>query len=254
MKLGHMYRYCTAVGCRHKAIVHYFGQELSRDRCGACDFCLGELQGIAEALVTAQKILSSIVRQGERFGAEYTAAVLTGSREDRILANLHDRLSTYGLLAQHPRPVVREWIEQLADQECVERVGEYSVLRLTEKGRRVLKGLDTPVLTEPVRKKAVQKHAAAEDSWEGVDRGLFEVLRGVRRKLAQDRLLPAYIVFSDAALRDMARKRPLTPAAFLGVTGVGQAKLSRYGPAMLEAIRDYCRTARVTSAGSQGEK
>ncbi len=241
-KLGRIYRYCSGVACRHRAISEYFGQDLSRNNCAACDVCLGEIEGVPGALVVAQKILSSVVRQGERFGADYTAGVLTGSREDRILANRHDQLSTYDILDGHSKSAVRDWIEQLVEQECVERVGEFGVLKLTEKGRRVLKGTETPLLLEPAKKKKAepQKPPLAADSWEGVDRGLFEALRKARRELAAERGLPAYIVFGDAALRDMARKRPTTPAAFLGVHGVGEKKLEQYGSRMLDAIRQFC--------------
>ena len=239
-KLSQMYRYCGGVACRHRAIVSYFGQGLDQDNCRACDICLGEVEGVSDSLVVAQKILSSVVRQGERFGADYTAGVLTGSREDRILANKHDKLSTYDILAGNTKPAVREWIEQLVEQECLERFGEYGVLRLTEKGRRVLKGKEAPLLLEPAKKKAAPKLPAPKDSWEGVDRGLFEALRKLRRELAAERALPAYIVFGDAALRDMARKRPSTPAAFLRVSGVGERKLDQYGDGMLRAIREYC--------------
>ncbi len=239
-KLGQMYRYCTGVACRHKALVGYFGQELDRDDCHACDLCLGEIEGVPEALVVAQKILSSVIRQRERFGADYTAGVLIGSREDRILANHHDELSTYGLLAHETRSAVRDWIEQLVEQECLERVGDYGVLKLTDKGRLVLKGMERPLLLEPARKKSAPKPAPVKDSWEGVDRGLFEELRDLRRRVARERALPAYIVFGDAALRDMARKRPTTPLAFLTVTGVGEKKLEQYGEVMLAAIKRYC--------------
>ncbi|MBZ5499201.1 MAG: DNA helicase RecQ [Acidobacteriia bacterium] len=239
-KLGQMYRYCSGVSCRHKAIINYFGQDLDQQGCQACDICLGEIEGVPDALVVAQKILSSVLRQGERFGADYTAGVLTGSREDRIVANHHDELSTYGLLSKESKSAVRDWIEQLVEQECVERVGEYGVLKLTDKGRRVLKGKEQPLLLEPAKKKPTPKPAPAKDSWEGVDRGLFDELRLLRRKLAQERAMPAYIVFGDAALRDMARKRPSTSAAFLRVSGVGEKKLEQYGEAMLSAIRHYC--------------
>ena len=239
-KLNQIYRYCSGVACRHKALVNYFGQELDHECCRACDICLGDVAGVDDALVVAQKILSSVVRQGERFGADYTAGVLIGSREERILANRHDQLSTYGLLAQATRSSVRDWIEQLAEQECIVRVGEYGVLKLTDKGRRVLKGNESPLLLEPVKKKAVPKPAVVRDSWEGVDEGLFENLREVRRRLARSKSLPAYIVFGDAALRDMARKRPTTRAAFLRVSGVGEKKLQQYGEEMLNAIRSYC--------------
>ena len=160
-KLGHMYRYCSGVACRHRAILGYFGQHLDKENCRACDICFGEIEGVPDALVVAQKIVSSIIRQGERFGAEYTAGVLIGSREDRILANKHDMLTTYGLLKESTRLAVRDWIEQLAEQEFIERTGEYGVLKLTEKGRRLLKGLEQPLLLEAAKKKAVHKPSVA---------------------------------------------------------------------------------------------
>jgi ATP-dependent DNA helicase RecQ len=239
-KLSQIYRYCAGVSCRHRALVNYFGQQLESQNCGACDVCLGEIEGVGDALVVGQKILSCILRQGERFGADYTAGVLTGSREDRIISNRHEQLSTYGILADQNRPAVRDWIEQLVDQGYAERVGEYGVLRVTEKGWRVLKGQEEPLLLEPARKKKVlAKPRAFEDSWEGVDEELFAELRKIRRKLATERGLPAYIVFGDAALRDMARRRPATPAEFLRVNGVGETKLAQYGQTMLDAIRQH---------------
>jgi ATP-dependent DNA helicase RecQ len=239
-KLGQMYRYCGGVACRHRALVGYFGQDLGAANCHACDICLGEVEGVPDAQEVAQKILSSVLRQGERFGADYTAGVLIGSREDRVLSNHHDQLSTYGILGEETRSAVRDWIEQLIEQECLDRVGEYGVLKLTAKGRLTLKGQERPLLLEPAKKKAAPKPAAMKDSWEGVDPGLFEELRQLRRNLAQQRGLPAYVVFGDASLRDMARKRPSTAAGFLRVNGVGETKLQQYAEVMLDAIRRYC--------------
>jgi ATP-dependent DNA helicase RecQ len=240
-KLSQIYRYCGGVACRHRAVVNYFGQDLEGDKCRACDVCLGEIEGLSGALVVAQKILSSVFRQGERFGADYTAGVLTGSREDRILANHHDNLSTYGLLKAESKPVVRDWIEQLVEQECVERVGEFGVLKLTDKGRRVLKGEEQPLLLEPAKKKkTAAKPAMFEETWDGVDRGLFDELRNLRRQLAQQRSVPAYIVFGDAVLRELARRRPSTPAALLRISGVGAKKLEDYGEPVLRTIDQYC--------------
>jgi ATP-dependent DNA helicase RecQ len=239
-KLGQMYRYCSGVACRHRTILAYFGQSLGKENCEACDICLGDVEGVPDALVVAQKILSSVIRQGERFGADYTAGVLVGSREDRVLANRHDQLSTYGLLKDATRSIVRDWIEQLAEQECIARVGEYGVLKVTDKGRRVLKGIDQPLLLEAPKKKAAPKPVIEKDSWAGVDRELFEELRSLRRKLAQKKAVPAYIVFSDATLRDLARKRPQTPEAMLRVSGIGLKKLDQYGEQVLFEIRRYC--------------
>jgi ATP-dependent DNA helicase RecQ len=238
-KLGQMYRYCSGVSCRHRAILRYFGQNPDRENCGACDICLSEVEGVPNALVVAQKILSGIIRQGERFGADYTAGVLIGSRESRILANKHDRLSTYGLLPDSTRSAVRDWIEQLVDQGCIERVGEYGVLKLTEKGRCMLKGHGQPLLLETAKKKPAPESFAPKDSWESVDRELFEKLRELRRKLARDRGVPAYIIFGDVTLRDLARKIPSTPNELLDISGIGMKKLEQYGERILEITQKY---------------
>ena len=238
-KLGKVYGYCSSVSCRHRALLEYFGQEFPAETCRACDICLGEVEGVDGAQIIAQKILSGVVRQKERFGADYTAGVLVGSREDRIIANRHDQLSTYGILKDATRPVVRDWIEQLADQECIVRVGDYGVLKLTAKGARVLRGEETPLLLESRKKKAQPKKPAIEDdSWAGVDRKLFERLRKMRFELARQNNVPAYIIFGDVTLRDLARKRPKTPEELLSVSGIGLKKLDQYGEKILEIIRE----------------
>lgn len=193
-----------------------------------------------ESMEIAQKILSCVIRLRERFGADYTAAVLTGSRDQRILSRDHDKLSTYGLLADFTKNATRGWIEQLAGQGALEREGEYNVLRVTEKGWRVLRGEEKPTLLSPA-KKPIAASKSAVDAWEGVDHGLFEALRGLRRDLASRKNLPAYIVFGDAALRDMARRRPATLEAFLQIRGVGRVKAEQYAPLFLGTIREYSR-------------
>ena len=243
-KLSDMYQYCTGVTCRHRAILNYFGQDLDKSSCGACDVCLGELDCMEDPLETAQKILSCIMHLKERFGAAYTASVLTGSREQRIIDNGHDELSTYGLLSDYSVRAVRDWIEQLVGQGCIRKAGEFNVLKVTEKGQCVLKGAETPHLLKPPKKPAKaaepRKMSKAERvSWERVDRALFEELRTLRRRIADKKHVAAYVVFGDAALRDMARKVPSTPEEFREVSGVGEVKCKRYGPAFLAAIEAY---------------
>jgi len=126
-KLNQIYSYCTGVTCRHRAILNYFGQESGKDSCDACDVCLGQMDVMEDSLVTAQKILSCVVRLNERFGSDYTASVLTGSREQRILENGHDTLSTYSLLSDFKKRIVRDWINQLIGQNCIQKVGEYNM-------------------------------------------------------------------------------------------------------------------------------
>jgi ATP-dependent DNA helicase RecQ len=240
IKLNKMYSFCTGGVCRHKAVLRYFGQTLEKNNCGACDICLGELDCMKDALVTAQKILSCIIRLEQRFGGAYTAAVLTGSNDKRILENRHDTLSTYGLLSDYSQHTVHDWIEQLEGQECIEKVGDYNVLNVTEKGWRVLKGNETPRLLKSAEKPA-KVSKVVEDSWEGVDRGLFEALRKLRMTIARKKGVPAFVVFGDAVLRDMARRRPSNYMNLLDVKGIGEKKRRQYGELVLGVIKDYCR-------------
>jgi len=231
--------YCLGVGCRHRALVEYFGQPFPSDDCRACDVCLGDVELIDDALVTSQKILSCVVRLNETYGGDYTAQVLAGSREQRIVANGHDRLSTWGLLKDHDRRRVRDWIEQLVGQGFLAKTGEYDTLRVTADGRDVLRGAVTPKLLKPAAGKPRREAKTARESWQGVDKGLFEELRKLRRKLAEERGLPPFVVFSDATLRDLARRRPSTFEGLLDVHGIGDKKRAEYGGDFLAAVTDY---------------
>jgi len=239
--LSAILNFCSGVQCRHRAIVEYFGQQLQAATCDACDVCLGQLDLVPEALTVGQKILSCVMRLQQRFGGDYTAKVLSGSKEQRILQLGHDRLSTWGLLADENLRTIRDWIEQLVSQEFLVKVGEYNQLQVTPKGWRVLRGEVTPRLLRPARPAKAAKPAAAEDSWEGVDRGLFDELRRLRHERAAAQHMPAYIVFGDASLRDMARRRPSTLAGFRQINGVGDKKLADYGQAFVERIVAYCQ-------------
>ncbi len=242
-KIGHMYNYCTTGLCRHRILLEYFGQRLDKDNCGACDVCLGEVDFVKEAHVVAQKILSCVLRLEQRYGSQYTAQVLTGSRDQRILECRHDELSTYGLLQDCQQAQVQNWTEQLIGQGHLEKGGEYNTLSVTTSGWQVLRGEIEPRLVQPMLKSKPAKRVAqvGQDQWQGVDRGLFESLREKRAEIAQEKRVPAFVVFGDAALRDMARKRPSTREGFLEVKGVGQAKAKQYGSIMIEAITTYCR-------------
>ncbi|TWT96872.1 ATP-dependent DNA helicase RecQ [Botrimarina colliarenosi] len=236
--------YAGGVTCRHAALVEHFGQALGSDDCGACDVCLSELDLVDEPLVLAQKIISCVARLEQRFGADYTCKVLAGSSEERIIASGHDRLSTYGLLKDCRTSDIRGWVEQLVAQGFLVKAGEYGVLHLTPKGLALLKGEGNPRLlkTAPKSGKSSAGGGSRRDaeSWEGVDRTLFETLRGLRSQIAGELSVPAYVVFGDASLRDMARRRPSTLEAFGHTHGVGQKKLREYGEAFLNAITGYC--------------
>ncbi|MCC7476650.1 MAG: DNA helicase RecQ [Pirellulales bacterium] len=240
--LDKMNAYASSTTCRHKALVEHFGQSWNRGPCGACDVCLGNLDLVENALVIGQKILSCVLRVQERFGADYVALVLIGSEDERIRAAGHNQLSTWGLLRDFRRQDVRQWIEQLVGQAFLCKEGEYHTLRVTDSGRQLLRGERTPTLLQPAKKDRPRPSAAFLDSWDAVDRELFDSLRELRRKIADERGVPAYIIFSDATLRDLARRRPSTPNSMLNVRGIGQKKLADVGATFLAHIANHCRT------------
>jgi len=239
-KLNDMYAFCTSATCRHETIVRYFGQTLKKDNCSACDVCLGDMETIDDALIVAQKILSCVARLEQRFGSQYTAQVLTGSKDKRILENRHEKLSTYALLSDFKTKEIQNWIEQLVGQGYLEKYGEYNQLRVTEKGRAVLKGEKTPRLLKPAEKKTDYKPQSAAESWEGVDAGLFEGLRSFRKREAAEKGVPPFVIFGDATLRELAKIRPSTPQGLMEVKGVGSKKRQQYGRAVLTIIKKYC--------------
>ncbi len=237
-KLGEMYGLCQSGQCRHRTLVRYFGQEYRPGPCGACDVCLGEVETISDSLVVAQKVLSCVVRVGERFGADHVADVLRGAGTDRILSAKHNRLSTYGLLKEYPKTVLREWIEQLLGQGFLARAeGAYPTLRVTDSGRGLLRGQGAVSLTRPLIRPSRKTTPAPVAP--GEDPGLFEVLRTLRREIAQERGVPPYLIFNDATLREMARLRPVTDEALLRVKGVGERKQLDFGPRFLQLLRAY---------------
>ncbi len=255
ISLNRIDAYCSAVTCRHRALVEHFGQTYEGTNCAACDACLDELEQVADPLILAQKILSCVVRVGERFGAQYVAQVLCGSQEARILENGHDQLSTYKLLAEHKVTTIRDWIEQLVGQGCLVKAGEYRTVALTPFGRQVLKGVETPRLLQPAKKKAssttTSSKAAANEL--PFDAGLFEALRQLRRQLAVERQIAPFMVFGDVTLRDLARRRPTTDEAFHAVHGVGDRKAAEYGEVFQSAIREYCTSNQLEMNVEPGE-
>jgi len=235
-------RFCKSTQCRHKSLVEHFGQDFESIDCEACDICLNQAEQVDDPLILGQKILSCVMRLEQMYGADYTSQVLVGSQDQRILSKGHDRLSTYSLLESHPKNVVRDWIDQLLGQSCLVKYGEYNQLQVTDLGWQVLRGEHTPTLLKPPSKKSSRHEQRKLDpgSWDGVDRELFESLRELRRELATEQGVPAYIVFGDATLRDLARRRPTTTENILAVHGVGQKKCDDYGEPFLKRIAAYC--------------
>ncbi|MBL4885247.1 MAG: DNA helicase RecQ [Planctomycetaceae bacterium] len=252
-QLSLMNNYCASASCRHRHLVEHFGQDYSKDNCHACDTCLGELKEVEGAKIISQKILSCVHRVEERFGADYVASVLIGSKEQRLLDNNHNQLSTYGLLSEHKKKSVRDWIEQLVGQGCLERYGEYGTIRLTPIARKVFKDEFTPRLLQPAKssKTSASKSSRPSQGDLGGPEGLlFEELRKLRRELAQDKGVPPFVVFGDVTLIDLAIKKPSSDQGFLNIHGVGGHKAEEYGERFMSCISAFCDEHQIETSSS----
>jgi len=244
--LRQMERYASSVGCRHRHLAEYFGDRYEREGCGACDVCLNELEAAPEPVVLARKILSCVARVGQRFGATHVSSVLRGQASEQVVARGHDRLSTFGLLPAASTAEVRGYIEQLTGAGLLQQTdGVYPVVTLTQRGLELLKDpASMPALAlarqRPPRKDAPRAQSRVEaESWQDVDRQLFDRLRAVRLEIARARGVPPYVIFHDTTLREMARVRPTSIDALLTVKGVGARKADDLGGVFLDAIRAH---------------
>jgi len=194
---------------------------------------------VADSTVLAQKILSCVARVEQRFGAGHVIDVLVGADTEPIRRWRHERLSTYGLLRGTDKKTLGNYVDQLIDARLLERTpGGMPVLHLNDDSWRVMRGEREVRLIRP--RSTVRRTRADELSWEGVDRGLFDRLSRLRRRIADERQKPAYVVFTDATLREMARLRPGSPPALRSIRGVGDEKLRELGPLFLTEIAAYC--------------
>ncbi|MDE2900024.1 MAG: DNA helicase RecQ [Chloroflexota bacterium] len=244
-KLDQMVRFAQLHTCRRRYLLEYFGERWDADDCGGCDVCLASQdRGEFDATEIAQKALSAVVRTGERYGETHITGVLVGSKEKRILAADHDNLSVYGIVRDFDRNQLREVLGLLRARGLLAlNEGEYPTLRVTDAGREFLQNrspLSLPRLRaegKPASRAPEMKPSAGAPL--EYDEDLFEELRALRRRIADEQDVPAFVVFGDVALRHMAARRPETLQAFERVPGVGQAKLAAYGAAFTEAIRRY---------------
>jgi ATP-dependent DNA helicase RecQ len=238
-KLNAMVGMAESLTCRRRVLLGYFGERLSVD-CGNCDVCLEPPERF-DATEDARKALSCVYRLNQGYGIKYVIDVLRGVSSERVVASGHDRLSTWGIGAHHS---AQEWgslIRQLIHRGYLEQdIARYSVLRLTEAARPLLRGEETLDLARPRTKTPSRRKAprAAEGAGR-YDETLFAALRALRKSLADEQGVPPYIVFGDATLIEMAREMPTSPAALLEISGVGRKKLERFGEDFLAVIRVY---------------
>ena len=241
--LRDMERYAASVGCRHKRLVGYFGEQFTKDDCGACDYCLGELETMADAVTIARKVLSCVARVGQRFGAAHVGNVLRGSDSEQVRSRGHHELSVFGLMTDASIDELRGYIDQLLAHGLLQQGGdEYPILQLTAEGLALLKDAGAQPDLSLARQKRPEKgrlpkRARVEtEGWEGVDRELFERLRAMRMQVARKRGVPPYVIFHDTTLREIARTKPATIEELRHVKGVGDRKSADLGELILSII------------------
>ena len=247
-KLNEMVEFAEVPVCRRRSLLAYFGEKWEPANCAACDVCLEAADGF-DATEIAQKALSAVIRTGERFGALHVVKVLRGSRDKRLLQLGHDRLSVYGIAEDYTEEQLREVMGQLQAQGLLARnEGEFATLSVSRRGRDFLKCRDKLLLPRlksgageirggvPARQTAEEQGRSQSDD---CDQELFELLRALRRELADQQEAPPFTVFGDVSLRYMAAAFPQSLENLSRTPGVGKAKLEKYGERFVAAIRDY---------------
>ena len=239
-RLKRMTIYCTTTDCLRGYILRYFG-ERAPEYCGYCGNCDTHFETV-DITEEAQKIVSCVSQlsqRNRRFGRVLIAEALHGSQNDKIKRFVLNTLPAYGSMADVTLKRIRLIMDFLIDGDYLQIQGEYQVVQLSTRSDEALEA--KPVFMK-LRKedKPVEKPERKDDTLPGANAALFTELKALRSRLASEGGMPAYIVFADAALRDMCKKLPKNDAEFLEVTGVGKAKVEKYGPAFLDVIRQYC--------------
>ena len=242
-QLQQMVHYAESANCRRTELLAYFGETFSADGCGACDNCLSP-RATFDGTLSAQKFLSCVFRIREKngfgVGLNHVVEVLTGADTEKIRNWNHTQLSTYGIGKEHSRPewaaIGRELIRLGYLRQTTEK---FSVLELSNAGVVILKSRTKVTLTKPVTTPEKQARHVGEIACDEI---LFERLRELRKKLADERDVPAYIVFSDVALRQMARNYPESESDFARISGVGEKKLREFGEVFRGEIAAHLAT------------
>jgi ATP-dependent DNA helicase RecQ len=242
LHLDAMLALSETAGCRRQMLLDYFGER--SEPCGNCDNCINP-PATWDGTVAAQKLLSTIVRidrsQRRAFGAGQLIDILLGRDTDRIAQNRHNELSTYGIGTELDESGWRSVVRQLLAMNVIQAHGDYGVLRMTERGASVLGGGEQVQLRTDVREQRVRTSRSSRpkpelDSLQPDQLARFERLREWRRDTAREQSVPAYVVFNDATLRELAVERPDTITALAGISGVGRSKLEQYGEEVLDVI------------------
>jgi ATP-dependent DNA helicase RecQ len=238
-RLGALMSLAEAPRCRRQTLLAYFGE--TSEPCGNCDLCIDGVERY-DGTIEAQKAMSAIVRTGERFGMEHLVAILCGERTENVLKYNHDRLPTFGVGAERKNVEWRSIFRQLSALGLIQQdLMEHGRWQVTDQGWRVLKGEERIELRKDmaVPKAARSRKGQVPQTVQEGDALLLAALKALRSRLAQAQGVPAYIVFSDRTLVDMATHKPSSPQAMREMHGVGDTKLERYGAQFLEVIQAH---------------
>ena len=239
-KLNHMVAFSEATHCRRQILLRYFDEPYEQ-ACGYCDVC-DNPPVTADATVEAQKFLSCIYRLRQNYGMNHVIDVLRGSESEKIKQAHHESVSTFGIGKDKSTAYWKQLAWQLIHRDyCTQDIEHFNVLRLTKKATPLLRGEEQVMLTVPrddFKEKSTKKKDRAIAT-PAASSPLFETLRALRRKLADEENKPSFMIFSDATLHDMARIKPKTREQLLTVSGVGQHKLTHYGQAFLDELKRF---------------
>jgi ATP-dependent DNA helicase RecQ len=247
-QLRQVLQFADSTECRRAVQLRYFGEAFSGP-CGACDNC-SEPRTVEDWSVEARQFLSCVARlaqRHQRFGAAYIIDILRGARTERVLSAGHDALSVYGIGKHRAVDEWRNLARALLHQGLISEAQDgYSVLSLNALSWPVLRGESSVSVARVLRPARRSKDGALAA---GTDDSLFERLRALRKRLADENGLPPYVIFHDSTLREMAERMPLDLDQFAALPGVGQAKLARYGEHFIGAVRDHRAQARSNAGG-----
>ncbi len=233
-KLRDMTNYCNTDKCLRKHLISYFDDRYNKENCNNCSNCLSEIEE-KDITLESQKILSCIYRMGERFGGNVVVDVLRGSNSQRIRSFKFNQLSTYGIMKDYDKETLKEIISYLISDGYINITGDkYPVLNISAQGNAVLRGK-----MEVQIKKVFSKRSKQENKEIVYEYDLFEILRKLRKEIADNLKVPPFVVFSDATLKDMCIKYPLNKIEILKVSGVGEHKAEKYGNEFIEVIKNY---------------
>ncbi|HEY8160671.1 MAG TPA: DNA helicase RecQ [Methylocystis sp.] len=229
---------CETPRCRRQTLLAYFAEEAGP--CGRCDVCQGKVSVFDDA-IPAQKALSAVYRTGQRFGANHIADVLTGEATEAVRRHGHDAIKTFGVGKEHSKQEWASFLRQLFAIGALRTASaEHGGFALTAKGEDILFGREAIMLRSDPLARRERREKVAANLDEATDR-ILAALKRKRRELAQEEGVPAYVIFADRTLIDMAEKRPATLDDMLRVHGVGDRKVARYGDAFLEALEEALR-------------